>query len=342
VVGDVGLGEAVSIDITRSERAMPIRLDANQPADRFYRGGERIVAFRRGRAAPEDRVPEDWIGSTTCVRGQAPLGMTILPSGIPLADAVADRPEWWLGSGHYARFGADTKLLVKLLDAGERLPIHAHPDSSFARTHLGAAHGKAEAWHILSSGVIYLGLTRDLRSGELRAIVDSQQTDALLAAMHRIAVQPGNRVYVPPGVLHSIGPGVLLAEVQEPEDLSILLEWKGFRLDGPRDGHLGLGFNTALEAVDRAATSPATIASLVSTSTGACTSLPSLADEYFRLERTEVTEQEVSIPTGEMTIAAADGACSATAGDTFVVPAAAGALALSGRGALLVARPPTA
>jgi mannose-6-phosphate isomerase len=341
----------VNIDITRSERALPIRLDANQPADRFYRGGERIVAFRGGRAAPEDRVPEDWIGSTTCVRGQAPLGMTILPSGIPLADAVADRPEWWLGTGHYARFGADTKLLVKLLDAGERLPIHAHPDSSFARTQLGAAHGKAEAWHILSSGVIYLGLTRDLSSGALRAIVDSQQTDALLAAMHQIAVQPGNRVYVPPGLLHSIGAGVFLAEVQEPEDLSILLEWKGFRLDGSRDGHLGLGFDSALEAVDRAATSPATIASLVSTSTGASTSLPSPADEYFRLERMEVTEQKLSIAAGfavllvlagEMTIAAVDGTCSAAIGDTFVVPAAAGALTVSGRGALLVARPPTA
>ncbi|WP_231560250.1 hypothetical protein [Microbacterium hominis] len=40
--------------------------------------------------------------------------------------------------------------LVKLLDAGQRLPVHAHPDDAFAAAHLGRAHGKAEAWYILS------------------------------------------------------------------------------------------------------------------------------------------------------------------------------------------------
>jgi len=337
--------------IIHSERAAPIRLNANQPADRFYRGGSRIAGFRRGRAASGDRVPEDWIGSTTCVRGQDPAGMTILASGITLAEAVANRPEWWLGAAHYRRFGADTKILVKLLDAGERLPIHAHPHSTFARTRLGAAHGKAEAWYILSAGLVHLGLTRDLGSAELREIVDSQQTDVLLAAMHQVAVHPGDRVYVPPGLLHSIGAGVFLAEVQEPEDLSILLEWKGFRLDGRRDGHLGLGFDSALQAVDRAATWPAAIASLVNSSTSTATSsLPSLADEYFRLEHVDVEEgfsiaagfAVLLVLTGEMTIAGADGTCSASVGDTFVVPAAAGTLAVLGRGTLLVARPPTA
>ena len=39
-------------------------------------------------------------------------------------------------------------------------------------------------------------------------------------------------VLVPAGVLHAIGEGVLLVELQEPEDLSILLEWRGFELDG--------------------------------------------------------------------------------------------------------------
>jgi mannose-6-phosphate isomerase len=56
--------------------------------------------------------------------------------------------------------------------------------------------------------------------------------------------------YVPPGVLHAVGEGVFLVELQEPEDLSILLEWRGFELDGERDGHLGLGFDLAPEAVE--------------------------------------------------------------------------------------------
>ena len=54
-------------------------------------------------------------------------------------------------------FGADPRLLVKLLDAGQRLPVHAHPHASFAAVHLGTAHGKAGAWYIVEGGEIYLG-----------------------------------------------------------------------------------------------------------------------------------------------------------------------------------------
>ena len=63
-------------------------------------------------------------------------------------------------------------------------------------------------------------------------------------------------VLVPAGRLHAIGEGVLLLELQEPEDLSILLEWGGFALDGERDGHLGLGFDLALSAVDHQRSPP--------------------------------------------------------------------------------------
>ena len=62
---------------------------------------------------------------------------------------------------------------------------------------------------------------------------------------------PGDRVYVPAGLPHAIGEGILLVELQEPADLSVLLEYDGFQLDGPRDGHLGLGFDVALRCLDR-------------------------------------------------------------------------------------------
>lgn len=49
----------------------PIRLASNRPAERFYRGGSRIAAFR-GEPGTAPREPEDWIGSTTTIRGRAP------------------------------------------------------------------------------------------------------------------------------------------------------------------------------------------------------------------------------------------------------------------------------
>lgn len=93
---------------------------ANQPPT-FYRGAGRIAAFRNVPALP-DR-PEDWVGSVTSRFGLAPAGLSTLSDGRVLAEAVAADPRWWLGPGR-----TDTGVLVKLLDAGQRLPLHVHPD----------------------------------------------------------------------------------------------------------------------------------------------------------------------------------------------------------------------
>jgi mannose-6-phosphate isomerase len=248
-------------------------------------------------------------------------------------------------------------LLVKLLDAGQRLPVHAHPDGPFARAHLGTGHGKAEAWFILEAGDVYLGLLRDVAADELAALVDAQDARALLALLHRVPVRPGDTVMVPPGVLHAIGEGVLLAEVQEPEDLSILLEWRDFELDGARDGHLGLGFDTALQAVETRGRTADEIAALVSGGAEGDVLAPAAAP-YFRFELLTVGEAEGGTTTtttdagfavlivldGELTLhAQGDPDARPVAvkrGTTAVLPHAAGALTVAGEGRILLARPP--
>lgn len=227
-----------------------IQLASNQPADRFYAGGEQIRRFR-GAAASGSRVPEDWVGSTTALFGETELGLTVLPDGTCLRDAVAADPDSWLGPAHVARWGTDVALLVKLLDAGERLPVHAHPDSDFAARHLGLRHGKTEAWIALEPADVRLGFRRDVPLDELRRWVAEQDVAAMLDAMHTMRVEPGDAVLVPAGLPHAIGEGALVIELQEPTDLSILIEWAGFAIDGAALGHLGLGFDAALSALDR-------------------------------------------------------------------------------------------
>ncbi|MBN9629953.1 MAG: hypothetical protein J0I18_05010 [Actinobacteria bacterium] len=321
----------------------PIVLDANQPVDRFYAGGDRIAGFR-GTGQAVEHTPEDWVGSVTTVRGQEPLGLTRLGDGEALADAVRRDPVTWLGESHVARWGADTKLLVKLLDAQERLPVHAHPDTAFARVHVGTAHGKAEAWYILEAGVVHLGLREGVSREQLDDLVQRQDGETLLGLLHRISVRPGDRVFVPPGTLHAIGAGVFLAEVQEPEDLSILLEWHGYPLDGERDGHLGLGFQVALDAVDRAPLALESLATLVRRAGDPSASLPAAADPYFRLERLDVDGRSV-IASGFAVVIVIEGELVTghgtwARGTTILVPAAAGPLELVGNGSILVARPP--
>jgi mannose-6-phosphate isomerase len=285
------------------------------------------------------------VASTTSVRGHDRIGQTRLPDGRLLAHEIAADPELWLGPEHVAAYGADTKLLVKLLDAGQRLPIHAHPDRDAAARLVHADHGKAEGWYILTEGVVHLGLMRDVPTDEMLRMVREQHTDTLLSLMHRIEVKPHDTVYVPPGLLHAIGAGILLVELQEPEDLSILLEWKGFDLDGAVDGHLGVGFDAALTAVEHRARSRDDILALVRGHDESSPFAPG-ADEYFRLAAVHEGPAEVRgfavlvIVEGAWVLESGGEELALGRGDTPVLPYAAGAATLRGAGLALVAQPP--
>lgn len=322
---------------------MIVRVPSNRPPERFYRGGAQITAFR-GEPPAAEREPEDWIGSTTTIFGEPMLGLTRLPDGRLLRHAVDADPVGWLGPAHVGRWGSDLRLLVKLLDAGQRLPVHAHPDDDFAARRLGHTHGKAEAWYILAGGTVHVGLTRDVDEADLASLVATQDVAALLGLLHEVQVEPGDVVWVPPGELHAIGAGVLLLELQQPEDLSILLEWQGFEIDGARAGHLGLGFGTALRAVNRTARGLDELRGLIRPAPASGSVFPPDADPYFRLERLPVDgEAEVApgfaifvVTSGDLEIASD----AAPAGSTLLLPAADGTVTARGTGELLIARPP--
>lgn len=272
----------------------------------------------------------------------------MLPDGRRLVDAVHEDPRAWLGDDHLHSYGVDTKLLVKLLDAGQRLPVHAHPDGPFAHRWAGRPHGKVEAWHLLRGGEVHVGLRRAVAREELARLVQTQDTEQLLGLLHRRHVDAGDTVYVPAGTLHAIGEGCFLVEVQEPEDLSILLEWRGFAIDGETEGHLGLGFDRALDAVDLTVLSDDQIDGLISRA-GSSSALPPEADAYFRLSRVKVSGEKdldpgfaVLVVIGGSIVLAAEHAARVQLdeGTTTVVPAAAGKLKLIGEAVVVVCRPP--
>jgi mannose-6-phosphate isomerase len=271
----------------------PIRLEPNQ-VHRFYRGGSAIARFR-GIVDDSEYAPEDWVGSTVAIFGESTAGLSVLPNGQLLRDAVTADPEAFLGPEHVACYGADPMLLVKLLDAGERLPVHFHPDRAFAREHLGLAHGKTEAWLIVETRGenprVYLGFREEVDAETLADWVARQEREAMLEALNELAVSPGDSVCVPAGLPHSIGQGVFLVELQEPSDLSVLLEWGGFAVDGSRSGHLGLGFEVALKGVTGSALGAEQLTRLHSSHrdgqpfhSGPKPLLPSEADPYFRAQ----------------------------------------------------------
>ena len=266
----------------------PVLLPPNQ-FPHFYRGGDRIGALRGGPGGP--LRPEEWIASTVTRFGEERSGLSELPGGRLLREAVAADPVSWLGPEHVDAFGESTEILVKLLDPDQRLPVHFHPNKAFARTHLALRHGKTEAWIVLDAppgAGVGLGFERVQSKAAVLDLVARRDAAGLLASLRRREVRAGDTILVPAGLPHAIDAGVFVLELQEPTDLSALLEWEGFAVDGERDGHLGLGFPTVLDALRLEALSADELESLVRSpgvSGGEPRPLfPARADGYFRAD----------------------------------------------------------
>jgi len=326
----------------------PVLLPPN-PIERFYRGGARIARFR-GLSGWGEMAPEDWVGSAIPVAGEEERGKARLEDGTSVADALRADSEAWLGAEHAAGFGADPGLLVKLLDAGERLPVHWHPDRAFARARLHSCYGKTEAWVIIESepgAVVYLGWRRDVAPEDLTAWHGSQDVDGMLDALHRFAVRAGDTILVPAGTPHAIGEGVLMVELQEPTDLSVLLEWKGFTDDPTGVGDLGLGPEVALRSASLDAMSSDDLDRLRSPGREARPNVEALfppeAEAFFRAER---ITGPANLPAGFSILVVVGGEgrlggeVTVGKGTTVMVPHAAGDLTLEGSVTAIRCMPP--
>ncbi|RLU81755.1 hypothetical protein CTZ27_31575 [Streptomyces griseocarneus] len=283
---------------------LPSLLEPNQ-SERFFRGGARIARFR-GVPPRGEHVPEDWVASTTVQFGEREAGLTRLPDGTLLRDAVEKDPVSFLGPAHVRELGTDIALLVKLLDPGQRLPVHCHPSPEFARHHLGSVHGKNEAWIVLGvddsdDAVVHLGFKKELQGLDVAALVERQDSATLLNALHRVPVHPGDTVFVPAGMPHAIGAGVFVLELQEPTDFSVMLEWEAFGLSG--EGQLGLPLDTALGCLDRSRLPVADVLRLCAdrphesgTDARIRHLFPVAADPYFRARRIRPLGDQVALP----------------------------------------------
>ena len=240
----------------RAEPLLPARVY------RFYRGGA-LIGRLRDEPEEDGSFPEDWIGSVTAAknpgRDDPEAGLSRLADGRLLRQVVEADPNAWLGEVHVTRFGTSTGLLVKLLDAAERLPVHAHPDRPFAREAFDSPFGKTEAWIVLDTrdeeAEVWVGLREHVEPERYLGWIVEQDVERLLGTLNRMAVRPGDVVYVPAGVPHAIGAGLLIAELQEPTDLSLVCEWRGFPIR-PEDSHLGIGWDVAVHALDLSAHVP--------------------------------------------------------------------------------------
>jgi mannose-6-phosphate isomerase len=290
--------------------------------------------------------------------GSTTTGLSRSGSGAVLRELVVADPVGWVGPDHAGRADAgDVGVLVKLLDAGQRLPVHVHPDREFARSHLGCPYGKTEAWVVLgcdpdADGAVYLGWSQDIEPAELARRRDAQDGAWMLARMNRIPVSRGDGVLVPAGTAHAIGAGVFLAEAQEPTDFSILLEWS-ITTATREESHLGLGFEAVMPAVATGRTTPAEVDALrlrrdLGVRDDHLTSLlVGRADPFFRMSLAAPAGRPVRVEAGFAValvldgsgIARGAGSLALDAGRLYAVPHGFGDWTVDGAVSVLLGRP---
>lgn len=217
---------------------------------RVYLGGKLFHDFL-GDAPVDGNEPEEWICSS--VRAINP-GHTDPLEGIslreedgkPFDQLLAEHPREYLGDRK------DLGVLVKFLDSAIRLPMQVHPTREFSKKNFHSPYGKAESWLILATrpdACIYFGFDRQMSQEEFSAAVERSETDkeAMTAFVNRVPVQTGDVFFVGAGVIHAIGAGCLILEVQEPTDFTIQPEyWCGDYHLNDQEMYLGLDRETAL------------------------------------------------------------------------------------------------
>lgn len=122
-----------------------------------------------------------------------------------------------LGQKIYQRFGNEFPLLIKFLDANQNLSIQVHPDDKLAQKR-GEGMGKTEMWYILEAkpeAVLVSGFNRPLNQD---LYLDYFENGKLEEILNIEQVQKGDVFFIPAGRVHTIGKGILLAEIQQTSD----------------------------------------------------------------------------------------------------------------------------
>ncbi len=221
---------------------------------RVYRGGYLFHDFFGD--PPEDGFePEEWIASTVRAlnrQSRDPLeGISVLEgSEMHFTEFLA------VHSSLAPDRRSDLGILVKVLDSAIRLPVQTHPDKSFARSYFRSSHGKTEMWIVLATrenARIYFGFRRPVTRSQLLEAIEASERDpnALPGLLNEVTVRPGDVYLIPPRIVHAIGAGCLILEVQEPTDFTIQPEaWCGDYRLSEQEKYLGLERDVALECFD--------------------------------------------------------------------------------------------
>ncbi|MDJ0664712.1 MAG: class I mannose-6-phosphate isomerase [Acidimicrobiia bacterium] len=204
-------------------------------------GGRRLTQY--GKHLPEGvKIGESWevadlpdnvASDTDDPRSRVSSGPL---AGMSLQEVIAAAGDDLLGPVPPTSEGR-FPLLVKLLDAREHLSVQVHPHEGYVANHPGTRL-KTESWYVVDAdpgSVIFHGLASD---SDLVSVREAIGTPAIVPHLRTVEAVPGSFHHVPSGLVHSLGAGVMVAEVQTPSDTTFrLYDWTDEYGRAPRQMH---------------------------------------------------------------------------------------------------------
>lgn len=185
-------------------------------------GGTRL-RNQLGKQCPGDSCGESW--EISAVQGNISMVDNGFLQGNNLQEIIEVYMGELVGEHIYDRFGLEFPLLIKFIDANDLLSIQVHPDDQLAMKRHNA-YGKTEMWYILDAEE-----DAELISGFREPV--SRETylkhfnnKTLPEILNYEKVNPGDVFYMPAGRVHTIGKGILLAEIQQTSDITYrIYDW---------------------------------------------------------------------------------------------------------------------
>ncbi len=208
-------------------------------------GGQRIKTILKQEFSPLPNCGEVWVLSG--VEGE----QTEITNGFLAGNELNELVEVYMGElvGEriYQKFGNEFPILVKFIDANDWLSVQVHPDDEMAAKRHGML-GKTEMWYILHAeegAELISGFSESLTKASYEAHLENK---SLKSVMNYEKVKGGDVFFMPAGRVHAIGPGILLAEIQQTSDLTYrIYDWDRIDSTGMmRELHT----EAALEALD--------------------------------------------------------------------------------------------
>ena len=301
-------------------------------------GGD-LLKKRLGKRVPKELpIGESW--EISCL----PDDLSVVSNGPLAGNNLEELIEVYMGDlvgdKIYDQFGLRFPLLIKYIDAQDKLSVQVHPDDHLA-TERHTSYGKTEMWYVVDAAPdseLFLGFQQGV---DRATYLQHVEQGTLPEILERIKVHAGDAFFIPAGTVHTIGKGVLVAEIQQTSDITYrIYDWGRTDSKGqPRTLHAEL----AEQAVHFGAhdpyniTAPARSNEAVSLKRCPYFSI-NLLEVDESMERNHVERDSFVVymaVEGSFTMDWSDGHEQIKRGETLLVPACVEELTLHGKGRLL-------